>query len=188
MSVHREEKTLRVICLGNELVRDDGIGIRIGRVLKTLDLPSHVTVELRGVAGIELLDELRADQELLLVDAAQRGQPPGTCTVLEMSEAAGLAQTPYCSHGMGLAEVLKIARTLCPERIPPRAAVIVVEGADFESYDLTLTREVQESLPNAVEIVLREIGVDENLQREGRLEAERKKSWAPSVKELMVEE
>jgi Ni,Fe-hydrogenase maturation factor len=29
----------RILCLGNELVRDDGVGIRIGRILMTLPLP-----------------------------------------------------------------------------------------------------------------------------------------------------
>lgn len=176
---------MRVICLGNELVRDDGVGIRIGRVLKRLELPPNIEVELRGAAGLELLDDLRPDEELILVDAGQTGQAPGTCTVLEMSEAASLSQAPYCCHGMGLAEVLRIASTLYPDRLPPRAAVVVVEGVDFESYELTLTDVVQEALPSAVETVLRTIGATEALQREGRREAEVWKAWSPSIMDLV---
>jgi hydrogenase maturation protease len=183
----RTSNSVRVICLGNELVRDDGVGIRVGRVLKRLDLPSHVIVELRGVAGLELLDELRPDEELILVDAGQTGQAPGTCTVLEMSEAAGLSQAPYCVHGMGLAEVLRIASELYPERLPPRAAIVVIEGEDFESYDLSLTEAVKAALPDAVEIVLRTIGTEEPLQRKGRIEGEKWKEWAPSIRELVEE-
>lgn len=187
MEERRPPNVVRVICLGNELVRDDGIGIRIGRVLKRLELPPNITVELRGTAGLELLDELRPDEELILVDASQTGETPGTCTVLEMSQAASLAQDPFCCHGMGLAEVLRIASTLYPERLPPRAAVVVVEGVDFESYELTLTESVQEALPDAVETVLRTLGASERLQREGRCEAERWKGWAPTIKELVEE-
>lgn len=187
MEKDRQPHAVRVICLGNELVRDDGIGIRIGRVLKRLELPPNIAVELRGVAGLELLDELRPDEELILVDAGQTGQAPGSCTVLEMSQAASLAKDPYCCHGVGLAEVLRIASTLCPERLPPRAAVVAIEGVDFESYELTLTEAVQEALPEAVETVLRTIGATEELQREGRDEAERWKGWAPTIMELVEE-
>ena len=177
----------RVICLGNELVRDDGVGIRIGRVLKRLELPDWVSIELRGVVGLELIDELRADESLVVVDASQTGRAPGTCAVLEMSEAASLAQVPYSCHGMGLAEVLVLAAKLCPERLPPHAAVVVVECEDIESYGLTLTDAVQEALPGAVEVVLRTIGLDEGMQRRGWEEAQRWKDWAPSVRELAGE-
>lgn len=173
-----------MICLGNELVRDDGVGIRVGRVLRRLELPEHVTVELRRTVGLELVEELRPDEAIVIVDAGQTGRAPGTCTVLELDEAADLAQTPYCCHGVGISEVLTLARKLFPDRMPLRAAVVVIEGVDFESYEMTLTAEVEAALPEAVAVVLRTIGAPGALEAAGRVEAERWKGWSPSITDL----
>jgi hypothetical protein len=41
----------RILCIGNELVHDDGVGIRIGRILMDLPLPADVRVELAPSLG-----------------------------------------------------------------------------------------------------------------------------------------
>ena len=81
---------IRILCLGNELVSDDGVGIRVGRVLAQLPLPAGVTVEFQLGIGLELMDSLRPAEELIIVDAAQTGAPPGTCHITELDVEANL--------------------------------------------------------------------------------------------------
>ena len=173
-------RRIRIICLGNELVHDDGIGVRVGRVLQTLELPAGVSVEVKRMVGLDLLDELRADQELVLVDAMRRGGSPGSFAVMELVAAAVMAETPYCCHGIGLAEVLEIASRLHPERLPPRAVVVGVEAAELEEFGTSLTPALQAALPGVVVEVLRLVGADDRLQRQGHAAAERVKGWAPA--------
>ena len=175
----------RVLCVGNELVRDDGVGVRVGRVLQELELPDHVSVELRRVIGFELLDELRADEQLLLVDASNRGVEPGTTQVLELSDAAQMAEIPYCCHSVGLAEILKIASTMFPERVPPKAVIVGVEARDLENFGLDLTDPVAEALPEAVDLVLCQLGASEELRQRGREAAERWQRREPTVEEVI---
>jgi hydrogenase maturation protease len=174
----------RVICLGNEMVRDDGIGVRVGRVLQRLPLPEQITVELRRMVGLELLDELRPDQALLLVDATQTGAEPGSISVLEFAEATDMAQAPYCCHGVGLAEVLVIARRLHPERLPSRATVVGIEAEELESFGTSLTATLQAALPEAVATVLAALKLSEELQRQGREEGTKWQAWEPSIAQV----
>ena len=61
----------RILCLGNELVRDDGVGIRIGRILMALPLPADVRVELAPQLGFDLLDVMgRQDLQSRIADMA----------------------------------------------------------------------------------------------------------------------
>ena len=174
----------RVICLGNEMVRDDGIGVRVGRVLQRLPLPEQITVELRRMVGLELLDELRPDQALLLVDATQTGAQPGSLSVLQFAEATDLAQAPYCCHGFGLAEVLVIARRLHPERLPCRATVVGIEAEELESFGTSLSATLQTALPEAVATVLVTLKLPVELQKLGREEAAKWLDWEPSIDQV----
>jgi hydrogenase maturation protease len=176
---------VRVLCLGNELVRDDGVGLRIGRVLRSLRLPDRVTVELRRAVGLELLDELDPSEAIVLVDAARTGAPPGTCTVRDAAAAAGLAGDPTSCHGVGIAEVLRVAEALQPGRPRPRITVVAVEAEDLSGWGLGLSAAVRDALPGAVSAVLVALGASEQTLREGRRAAERWKDWQPSLMDVV---
>jgi len=153
-------------------------------VLETLDLSKGIRIELRRVIGLELLDELESEVELVLVDATRTGRPPGTCHVMELIDAAALAGTPYCCHGMSVAEILEIARRMFPERLPPRIAVVGVEAEELDDYGTRLSPSMQRALPEAVDLVLQTIGASETTRETARREAERWRDWEPSVEEV----
>ena len=176
--------TIRIICLGNELVRDDGIGVRVGRVLQKLELPQNARVELRRAMGLELLDELEPEQELIVVDATRTGRPPGEVHVMELIEASQLAGAPYCCHGMSLAEILEVARRMFPERLPLRVTVVGVEAEDLDDYGTALSPSMQRALPEAVERVLELLGLSQEARERGKAEAERWRGWTPTIEEV----
>jgi hydrogenase maturation protease len=165
------------------MVRDDGIGIRVGRVLRELDLP--VTVELRRCMGLELLDELRADERIIVVDATRTGRAAGTCHVLDLTRATSLASQPYCCHGMGLVEVLDVVSRVAPERIPPRLVIVGIEAGDLTEYGTSLSPPVRDALPEAVDLVLETIDAPAALRERGRAEAERMRDWVPSITDII---
>lgn len=178
-------RPVSVLCLGNELVRDDGVGVRIGRVLRQLALPSNVTVELRRALGFELLEELDPGVELVLVDAARPEGSPGRLRVLELDATAELAMSPSNAHSVGVAEVLLIARALGPGRLPPRVAVVTVEAGDIEHFGLELTAPVSAALPAAVETVLDLIAAPPGCRDEGRRLAELERARTPTMADVL---
>ena len=169
----------RILCLGNEIVCDDGVGIRVGRIIDGLDLPDGVVVEFSMGLGFELVDSLRPGEQLIIVDAMQIGETPGTCQVMEMSEVEALAATPFCCHGVGLAEILKLARKLAPDRVPPRLAVVGVEAAVLDRFGTTLSPAIKDAVPDAVATVLRLAGGDDDLVDRGVRRAEQLRDWEP---------
>ena len=169
----------RILCLGNEIVCDDGVGVRVGRVIHGLDLPDGVVVEFSVGLGLELVESLRPGEQLIIVDAMQIGEEPGTCQVMEMSEVEALAATPFCCHGVGLAEILKLARELAPERVPRRMAVVGVEAAVLDRFGTTLSDPIKDAVPGAVATVLRLAGAGDVLVKRGVQRAEELRDWEP---------
>lgn len=71
---------------GNVLRGDDGVGVEVVRRLRGA-VPSHVHLMDVGTGGIRMAQELLAGyDQLIVVDALDRGAPPGTLFVLRVQE------------------------------------------------------------------------------------------------------
>jgi hydrogenase maturation protease len=70
--------------VGNVFLGDDGFGVEVARRLGGDAFPPGVEVADFGIRGVHLAYELLGGYDtLILVDAARRGEPPGTVFVLE---------------------------------------------------------------------------------------------------------
>lgn len=160
--------TTRILCVGNELVRDDGVGIRIGRLLAALPLPADVTVELAPHLGFDLLEVVASADRIVLVDAMATGRPPGTCVTLDGQAIERYSGGSSISHALGIAELMQLARTLAPGRPPATLHFVGVEGVAFNDYGTALSPEVSAAIPEAVDAVLRLVGASDELRAQGR--------------------
>lgn len=92
-----------VLGLGNPLFADDGAGVaaleRLGPV------PEEVEVLEGATDGLRLLAWLRGVRRLLVLDAVEAGQPPGTVLRLEGEALAGLPGGGGV-HRLGLPDLL----------------------------------------------------------------------------------
>lgn len=70
-------KTL-VLGLGNVLMGDEGIGVYVVRELEKRTLPAEVECLDGGTGGFTLLESLEDAGRIILIDAANDGNPPGT--------------------------------------------------------------------------------------------------------------
>ncbi|MDF2706100.1 MAG: hydrogenase maturation protease [Nonomuraea muscovyensis] len=117
--------------LGNIFLGDDGFGVEVVRRLAGTELPAGVDVTDFGIRGMDLVYALQRDYDLaILVDAAPRGEPPGTLTVLEADtpdSAASLGAATVETHGMDPVRVLRLAGEL--GRVPGRVIVVCCEPA-----------------------------------------------------------
>jgi hydrogenase maturation protease len=70
--------------MGNDLLGDDGFGIAVVRRFLEAGVPEGVRAYESGLAGISLVQELMDGYEaLVIVDATDRGEEPGTVFLLE---------------------------------------------------------------------------------------------------------
>jgi hydrogenase maturation protease len=70
--------------VGNIFLGDDGFGVEVARRLGADTFPEGVDVADFGIRGVHLAYQLLEGYDILiLIDAAARGEPPGTIFVLE---------------------------------------------------------------------------------------------------------
>ncbi|MFF0864821.1 hydrogenase maturation protease [Nonomuraea sp. NPDC003560] len=143
--------------IGNVFLGDDGFGVEVVRRLADDDLPADVLDF--GSRGLDLAYALQRDYEAaILVDAAPRGEPPGTLTLLEpdmlepdMPGPGGPGGIAAESHGLDPVKVLRMAREL--GRVPARVLVLCCEPARLVTDDVLV--ELSEPVRGAVEEAVR---------------------------------
>lgn len=59
---------------------DEGVGVHVIRALEKQTLPDHVVCLDGGTGGFILLEPLQAANHIILIDATDEGNPPGTVT------------------------------------------------------------------------------------------------------------
>ncbi|MEJ2199941.1 MAG: HyaD/HybD family hydrogenase maturation endopeptidase [Desulfuromonadaceae bacterium] len=99
-----------VLGLGNRLMTDDALG---GRVIEVLErdyrLPPGVKILDGGTLGLDLLPHLEGVEKLLLVDALDLGEQPGTIFRLAGAEVPRAFAGKLSVHQMGLQDLLAVA-------------------------------------------------------------------------------
>ncbi|MER7506343.1 hydrogenase maturation protease [Nonomuraea pusilla] len=139
--------------IGNVFLGDDGFGVEVVRRLTGADLPvGRVDVVDFGIRGLDLAYALQRDYDgVVFVDAAPRGEPPGTLTVLEpeLPEPGTAVET----HGMDPVKVLALAREL--GRLPERVLVVCCEPSAQDADDVLveLSEPVLAAVDEAVRLV-----------------------------------
>lgn len=139
-----ETRRIVVAAVGNVLRRDDGFGAAVAAALPAL--PAGVEVVETGIGGIALLQELLAGCDgLVLLDAVDHGEPPGTVFVItpEVGEAVHVPDV----HLANPERVLTTARSLgC---LPERLAIVGCQPADLDELDDRLSPPVARAVPVA---------------------------------------
>jgi hydrogenase maturation protease len=140
--------------VGNPFRSDDGVGpVVVGRLQKSL--PTQVSfIEVTG-EGAELLEAWKGFHSVILVDAVQSGEAPGTIHRFDAFAERLPGWFSHCSnYAFGVAEAIELARTLGD--LPPRLIIYSIEGLDF-SAGTDLSPEIAASVEEAAALVLHEI-------------------------------
>ncbi len=146
-----------VICIGNDLVADDGVGHVVYDKLTRRDLPEGIRLKLLGLGGMALLGEFGGEELLVVVDAVQFGVSPGTVHVLNWDDLPEGGSHVSC-HGIGIREAIEVSTRLYPEQTPKSVWLIGIEGQCFDQLGNGLSPEVAASIPHAVDTVMRILG------------------------------
>jgi hydrogenase maturation protease len=170
------ERAARVLVagVGNVFFGDDGWGVEVVRRLAEEQWSGTGPDELVdvvdfGIRGMDLAYALQRDYGLvIIVDAAVRGQAPGTITVLEVDQPRhdlpgsdlpeSIGSGPVEAHGMDPVRVLRLAAEL--GRVPERVIVMCCEpavvpaGEPGEDVLVELSGPVRAAVGPAVRLVM----------------------------------
>lgn len=143
-----------VIGLGNPLLRDDSVGLRVAAALKAL-LENRADIEVgedyRG--GLRLMERMVGFERAVVIDAVCSGGDPGT--IHRLSPEAVPTQHSASPHDVNLPTALDLGRQ-AGAVLPASQDILIigVEAVDVTTFGETLTPEVEAAVPLAVQAVL----------------------------------
>ena len=154
MSAACGRRPILVLGIGNILLRDEGMGVRVIEQMQKIHLPDDVELVDGGTAGADLLDVLAERQKVIVIDAVQSDCEPGTVlrfTADDLIQPDGVGMS---LHELGLGEALTMTRQL---GCAPKDVVVFGIKPKDTGCGLELSEEIVASVPKVIELVLAEI-------------------------------
>ncbi len=149
-------KTL-VIGLGNPLVTDDSVGLRVAAAVRHIlgDRPD-VDVAEDYWGGLRLMERLIGYERAIIIDAIVTGAAPGTIHRLKPGDLP--TQHSASAHDVNLPTALEFGRK-AGAQLPQTEDILLVavEAADILTFGQRCTVAVEAAIPAAVEVVLQEL-------------------------------
>jgi hydrogenase maturation protease len=149
------ETRILVLGVGNILLKDEGVGVRVvHHLLARYRFSSNVELMDGGTLGLRLLDPVSRADRLIVVDAVQNGHPSGTLYRLPVEELEKRLTFKNSLHQLDLVETLAFCDLLGHR---PQAVIIGIEPADISPWGTELTDAVQARFIEMCTMVLDEI-------------------------------
>jgi len=146
--------TYVVLGLGNTLHSDDGVGPQaIERLRSDARVPEDVALIEGGTLGLELLTYIWDCSYLLVLDAVDVGQPPGTLVRMSSQELHTLPGKGSV-HQLGVADLLVALRVLANRT--PEVVLLGVQPASIE-WGTELSPAVAAVLPALADAAVAEL-------------------------------
>jgi hydrogenase maturation protease len=145
-----------ILGLGNDLLGDDAVGMRVVRELRRrLSQRDDLVFQEASVAGLALLDLVCGYQNLIVIDSikTERGKPGQIYRLAEDSLPGNTAK--WSAHGLGLRTVLELGRR-CGVSVPEKVVIYAVEVEDLQTWHQGCTHRVQRAIPVVSRRILRE--------------------------------
>ncbi len=137
-----------VLGLGNILRSDEGLGVHALRALEgEIGPPADIELIDGGVLGMSLLPLVEEASHLLVLDAVDAGQPPGTLVELRRDQIPLFVGLRLSQHQITLQEVLALAGAR--GKLPVQLRLIGVQPADL-AIGTELSAAVAATLPDVV--------------------------------------
>jgi len=152
MTVAPKTKKVLVMGVGNTLLQDDGIGVHVTESFKASNPPTpEIEILDGGTIGLSLLPEIEDADAVIIIDASEIGERPGSMRIFRNAEIdQQLSGKKRTVHEVALSDLFSAAaiRGRCPAE---RALIAIQPGST--DWGLEPTPEVQAAIPRACEAV-----------------------------------
>jgi hydrogenase maturation protease len=150
------KKRVIIAGVGNMFLKDDGFGVEVIKRMTEKKFPEGVEIKDFGTGGLKLAyDLMKGYDGLILLDASQRGEKPGTLYVIEPDEKefqSSLEQGDLIDpHGGDPVTVLRFVKAF--GSWPAKVMIVSCEPSSTEEFQIGLSEEVNASVDKAIEFV-----------------------------------
>jgi len=145
-----------IIGLGNPVLADDSVGLRIASELRRRleGRSGFSTVELYS-GGMWLMEAMAGHDRAIVIDAIVSGGVAGAIYRLGLKDLPR-TRTADSTHDASLPIALELGHA-AGLQLPIDVQIWAVEAADIETFSERLTPEVERAVPQVVEQVLRDL-------------------------------
>ncbi|MCL4505609.1 MAG: hydrogenase maturation protease [Chloroflexi bacterium] len=143
-----------IVGLGNPILSDDGIGIRVAQAVHERIGAAEAEFLEASQGGLRLAEQLEGYDRVILIDAIQtRGGVPGAIYRLTLEDMP--SYNTDGAHDASLKNALQLIRQQ-GGRTPDAdaVAIIAIEAVNMLDFGETLTPQVEAAIPAAVQAVL----------------------------------
>jgi len=148
-------KTL-VLGLGNLILSDDGVGIRVVQEVEKQVKDPQITVAEVAEAGLRLLDSIIGYDKVIIIDAVQTERGRAGQIYRMGPEDFSLTKHFSSPHQINFATALELGKML-NLAMPQKITILAVEAKDISTFGEKCTPEVEQAIPEVVKMVLDEL-------------------------------
>lgn len=148
-------KTL-ILGLGNPILSDDGVGLRVAGELKGRLDQQEATVMETSMAGLSLLDALAGYDKAIIIDAIQTVEGKAGQIYRLDPEAFNATRHTASPHDVNFATALELGHRL-GLALPQQIVIFAIEVADASTFSEECTPDVNRAIPVCVEMVIGEL-------------------------------
>ena len=144
-----------IIGIGNPVLTDDGVGIKVARALAER-VPAQKDTVIRELCagGLGLMEALEGFDHAVIIDAiVTEGGEAGSVYRLAPSDLT-MTRNTSSIHDASLPEALELGKSLGLS-LPREIEVWAIEASDLRTFSEELTEPVQAAVPRVVEAVVR---------------------------------
>lgn len=148
-------KKILVLGIGNDILQDDGIGIRLVRDLSRMeDFPQGIQFETTTLGGLEIVEIIRDYEKVIIIDAIKTAN--GVPGDISCYSPADFRETLHLTnlHDINFLTSLELAKRV-GIRIPEEVRIIAVEIIEDREFGADLTPEMKEKYPGILSSVSR---------------------------------
>ena len=160
MCMHTAKGKTLVIGLGNPIVSDDSVGLRVAERLKTiLSNRDDVDVTEDYCGGLRLMERMIGYDRAIVIDAICTGAEPGT--VHRLTPGPVSTQRSASAHDVNLPTALAFGREV-GAHLPANDDIrlIGIEAADVANVSDQCTPAVEAAIPRAVDTAIQMLSGD----------------------------
>jgi hydrogenase maturation protease len=145
-----QQKKILILGIGNNLLTDEGVGIHaINYLQQHLQYQDNVKLLDGGTLSFTLAAEIEDADLLIVIDASQINQPPGTIrTFVDEEMDHFLGTTKRSVHEVGLLDLLDISRLA--GHLPKKRALIGIQP-EIVNWGDNLSESVEAALGDVLE-------------------------------------
>ncbi|MGQ9788733.1 MAG: hydrogenase maturation protease [Candidatus Hadarchaeaceae archaeon] len=144
-----------VVGLGNMLFKDEGVGVKCVELLREMDLGSDVKIVDGATLGLDLLEEIKGFDRVVLIDAVDMGREPGYLVSFRAEELLKIVGgKKFSLHEINLVDVIQLGKQLGYEL--DKVRIVGIQPKEVGWGD-RLSEVIEKKLPELVGRVLSEL-------------------------------